>query len=173
MNDRWTDAFPRVYELLLGVVLFWLVCLVALGIIALVVGWLWSARWRVRRPHIRGRATRRWVGRLEPTGAVVEVIEPGAVRLLPGQSPGTDGEFGWGYAGPGAERLAAFLLEDHAGYWMPPHIIDRFAEEVVAKLPLGDFELDEHQLRAWLAPHLAARRLRWGAAARDHHDPVR
>ena len=87
--------------------------------------------------------SRIYVGRLEDDRPTVYVVSATSVERL--QPPGA---LEWG-AGPSSE-LARALLTDASGSEPPAGVCERFAEQILGRLPYDGFALPRDIVTAWL-----------------------
>jgi hypothetical protein len=83
----------------------------------------------------------------------IEAYERPVPRVSPVRPESPGQTFDWGADGPGARELARAILTDAVGDPPPEDVIQRYASEVVAVLPAGQFRLDAADVNEWLLAH--------------------
>ncbi|QEC50505.1 hypothetical protein FSW04_24940 [Baekduia soli] len=126
---------------------------------AAVPGIVAPRRARCRRPaRDRGAAariaslldeSRVYLGVRATEGAGVTVVGPGPQDRAALDVPGAL----WGRPGPGADRLAAALIDDATGRAPDAATASAFAGEILGRLPPGGFALSAVEIRAWVVLH--------------------
>ena len=106
-----------------------------------------TARWSFKRRKkvIRGEFSSRkiYIGTKE--------LLPSESQKIRNHSP--DG-FSWGYGGSGPAQLAlAILLAFNLSKQTAQTLYQSFKWDVIAKLPQGDFELEDKKVRDWISEH--------------------
>ena len=87
--------------------------------------------------------SRIYVGRLEDERPTVYVVSATSVERLE-----SAGALEWG-AGPSSE-LARALLTDASGSEPPAEVCERFADQILSRLPYDGFALPRDIVTAWL-----------------------
>ena len=91
--------------------------------------------------------SRIYVGRFQEEGPVVYAVGAADVEQL---RP-LDGEFDWGPDAKGSPlELSRMLLTDASGSEPPPNVCQRFADQILGKLPRDGFALQRETVNAWL-----------------------
>jgi hypothetical protein len=150
-EGRQIDELPLADALVTALLLLALVLAAAAVVAAAAaLGDRLLVRLGARQSAADGYAARYYVGRRERTEPAVFIVDAAVRRLAHAGHPRP---FGWGRADADGLRLAHSLLQDVLGGPAAPEHVERFRDDVVARLPSDGFVLSAAHVQRWLARH--------------------